>query len=151
MSVVEQMCRQNGPHWIIAQDGELELRAMYERHYSAYKYRDGRTPKLFVGPGQKLVLTLPKREALYVWRKFKDDSGQTGINCAVFRNESQHLSSDLIREADAIADFCWSGERHYTYVRAEAIQSRNPGYCFLCAGWKHCGYTKTGLFILERA
>jgi len=138
------------PHWILAQDAEPELRALYNRHYSARKYRDGRKLKKFVGPGEYLCLTLPDRSALFVWRKFKDDSGQKGINCAVFRNESQYLSSDLIREADAIADFAWPGERHYTYVRPEAIKSRNPGYSFICAGWKHCGATKTKLLILER-
>jgi len=136
--------------WIVGQDGELELRRIYEKHYTCRKYKDGRRPRKFVGPGEHIVLTTPKRDALFVWRKFRDDSGQTGVNCAIFRNESKSLSSDLIREADAIADFCWPGERHYTYVRAEAIRSRNPGFCFLCAGWRRCGYTKGGLFILER-
>ena len=137
-------------HWIVGQDAEPELRAMYERHYSCYKYADGRRPKKFVGPGEHIVLTTPKRNALFVWRMFIDKSGQKGVNCAVFRNESPVLSSDLIREADAIADFCWPGQRHYTYVRASAVASRNPGYCFLCAGWNRCGFTKGGLLILER-
>lgn len=87
---------------------------------------------------------------MFVWRKFKDDSGQQGINCAVFRNESDILSSELIRQADVVADFVWPGERHYTYVRAEAVRSRNPGFCFVAAGWRKCGYTKGGLLILER-
>ena len=137
-------------YWIIGQDGEYELRELYERHYSCRHYKDGRKPKLFVGPGEHIVLTLPDRSALWVWRKFIDQNGQKGINCAVFRNESGILSSDLIREADAVADFAWPGERHYTYIRAEAIKSRNPGWCYICAGWHRCGYTKAGLHILER-
>jgi len=136
-------------HWIIGQDGEPELYALYERHYSSSKNRN-RKIRQFVGPGEHIVLTTVKRDALFVWRKFIDDSKQDGINCAVFRNESRVLSSDLIRESDAIADFCWPGERHYTYVRSEAIKSSNPGWCFICAGWRHCGRTKAGLFILER-
>jgi hypothetical protein len=139
-----------GPKWIVAQDGEQELIDIYERHYSCYHYKDGRIRKQFVGPGQHIVLTTPKRKALWVWRKFIDDSGQKGINCAVFRNESSILASDLIREADAIADFAWPGERHYTFVRPEAVKSRNPGWCFICAGWKKCGFTKSGLLILEK-
>lgn len=137
-------------YWILGQDGEIELRELYKRHYSSYKYRDGRKPKKFVGPGQYICLTLPDRKALFVWRKFIDDSGQSGVNCAVFRNECEILSSNLIREADAIADFCWPGERHYTYVRPEAVKSRNPGWCFLCAGWKRAGFTKKGLLILSK-
>ena len=136
-------------YWIIAQDGEPELIALYERHYSCYHYKDGRKRTQFVGPGQHIVLTLPDRKALYVWRKFIDDSGQKGVNCAVFRNESAILSSDLIREADAIADRVWPGERHYTFVRQKAVKSRNPGWCFICAGWSKCGFTNSGLLILE--
>ena len=136
--------------WIIGQDGEPELRALYDRHYSSYKYRDGRKPKKFVGPGEYIALTLPNRTALFVWRKFRDGSGQSGVNCSVFRNESPHLSSDLIREADAIADYCWPRERHYTYVRAAAVKSKNPGWCFICAGWKRQGYTKGNLVILSK-
>lgn len=97
-----------------------------------------------------MVLTTPQRDALFVWRRFFDASGQRGVNCAVFRNESTVLSSHLIREADAIADYCWPGARHYTYVRASAVKSRNPGWCFICAGWKKAGYTRGGLLILER-
>lgn len=138
------------PEWIVAQDAEPELRALYDRHYSARQYADGRKPKQFVGPGEHIVLTTPTRDALFVWRKFIDDSGQEGVNCAIFRNESTRLSSDLIREADAVADFCWPGERHYTYVCAASVASRNPGFCFLCAGWQRCGRTKRGLVILER-
>lgn len=138
------------PHWIVAQDAERPLRAMYDRHYSHRVYRDRRRPKRFAGPGQTIVLTTPRRDALWVWRKFRDESGQKGINCAVFRNESDTLSSDLIHEADAIADFCWPRERHYTYVRPSAVKSRNPGWCFFCAGWTRCGQTKAGLLILER-
>jgi len=40
-------------------------------------------PKLFVGPGEKLVLRTWECDAIWVWRKFIDDSGQEGINCAI--------------------------------------------------------------------
>ena len=138
------------PVWWITKDGDADGLAMYEKHYSAYKYRDGRRRSQFVGPGQTIVLRTFVGDAFFVWRKFIDDSGQQGINCAVFRNESEHKSSDLIRQADAIADFCWPGERRYTYVNPQKVRSTNPGYCFLRAGWKRCGRTKSGLIILER-
>jgi len=137
-------------NWIVGQDGEPELIKLYERHYSCYHYKDGRKRLKFVGPGEHIVLTTPDRKALFVWRNFIDDSKQTGVNCAVFRNESTALSSDLITEADAIADFCWPGERHYTFVREEAVKSRNPGWCFICAGWNKCGFTGSGLLVLEK-
>lgn len=136
-------------YWCEFKDGNQKGLELYERHYSAYQYADGRERKLFCGPGEKTVLLTQNQDALFVWRKFIDASGQQGINCAVFRNEGNILSSDLIKEAMAIAWLRWPGERLYTYVNAEKILSANPGYCFKKAGWKACGETKGGLQILE--
>lgn len=136
--------------WWLTKDGDEQCRRFYDRHYSRRVYRDGRTPKLFCGPGQKIVLRTWDCDALFVWRKFIDASGQQGINCAIFRNESAHQASELVRQADAIADHCWPGERHYTYVNAGLVRSVNPGCCFKRAGWKRCGKTKGGLLIFER-
>jgi len=140
------------PLWFLTKDGDKSCLELYERHYSAYHYKDGRRRSQFVGPGQTIVLRTAAADALFVWRKFIDDAKpkQDGVNCAIFRNESPHLSSELVRQADAIADHCWPGERHYTYVRAEAVRSRNPGFCFLKAGWRRCGKTQGGLLIFER-
>lgn len=141
----------NNPLWWVTKDGDAACLALYNRHYSAYRYADGRERKLFCGPGEKLVLRTWGGDACFVWRKFKDDSGQTGINSEVFRNESAHLSSRLIRQADAIADRIWPGERHYTYVNEERVRSKNPGCCFRVAGWRRCGVTKVRkLLIFER-
>lgn len=138
--------------WIPILDGDDEARRFFDRHYSRRFYADGRKPKLFVGPGEKFVLVTPCRRALFVWRKEKFNlAGQTGINCAVFRNEGAGLSSYLINAADELADARWPGERHYTYVNSERIDSTNPGYCFIRAGWRKCGITKRNkLIILER-
>lgn len=138
------------PLWWVTKDGDLDCLELYERHYSAYRYADGRQRRLFVGPGEKLVLRTERADAMFVWRRFIDDSGQHGINCAVFRNESPHRSSDLILQADQIADCVWPGCRHYTYVDPQKIASTNPGFCFLAAGWRRCGRTKGGLLIMER-
>ena len=139
------------PLWWISRDGDKTCVQLYERHYSCYDYRDGRKRRLFVGPGEKLVLRTARGDALFVWRKFIDDSGETGVNCAVFRNESRAQSSGLIRQADSIADHCWPGERHYTWVDPSRVRSGNPGFCFLMAGWRRCERrSKSGLILLER-
>lgn len=137
------------PLWWLTTDQDLDCLALYERHYSARRYRDGRRRFQFVGPGEKLVLRTVTGDACFAWRNFIDDSGQQGVNCAFFRNESSHLSSELIRQACAIADCVWPDRRHYTYVDPHAVRSTNPGFCFLAAGWHRCGRTKGGLLILE--
>jgi hypothetical protein len=137
-------------YWHGVKDGNPSALALYERHYSCYRYADGRERKLFCGPGQKLVLLTEKSDALFVWRKFIDASGERGVNCAVFRNEGGTLSSLLIMEAEEIGRRKWPGERFYTYVDPKKIRSVNPGCCFKCAGWRECGRTKGGLLILEK-
>ncbi len=100
--------------WHEVKDGNISAYMLYQNHYSRHRYRDGRDPSLICGPGYKLVLLTPDANALFVWRKFIDKSGQTGINCAVFRNESARQASNLIRAADEITFTRWPGERHYT-------------------------------------
>lgn len=140
-----------GFYWLECRDGDDFCRAIYDRHYSRYRYADGRQPKLFVGPGAKTVLITEAGDALWVWRKFKDASGQQGVNCAVFRNEGSILSSLLILDAEQIAWNRWPGERLYTYVNPRGIQSTNPGACYKHAGWRACGITKWNkLVILEK-
>lgn len=136
--------------WWLSLDGDLACAELYERHYSARRLCAERHGYQILGPGEKLLLRTERADAVFGWRKFIDDSGQCGVNCAVFRNESPHLSSELIRQADQIADRWWSDRRHYTYVDPKEVASKNPGFCFLMAGWQRCGWTKGGLMILER-
>lgn len=145
-------------HWRFSRDGDPIALELYLRHYSARAYQDRRERRLFLGPGEKLVLVAHDDSAIFGWRRMLPGAsmdGQEGINCAVFRNEGRTLSSQLIREADEIADARWPGERHYTYVAPERIRSSNPGFCFVMAGWRRAGWTKGGhgrdrLIILER-
>lgn len=149
--------------WWITKDGDVNCLAMYERHYSAYQYRDGRERKLFCGPGEKCVLRTDTADAFFVWKRFRDACidhrtglPQEGVNCAVFRNEGPQESSELIRQADAIADCLWPNSRHYTYVSEKNVRGELPGACFLFAGWRYVrrgtkrSRTKSGLLILER-
>lgn len=149
--------KERGIIWWITKDGDDYAREFFDRHYSRRRYQDGRRPKKFVGPGEYILLRTWECDALFCWKKFMDGcidertgERQIGINCSIFRNESKYQSSELIRQADAIADFCWPGERHYTYVNAEKIKSTNPGFCFIRAGWQRCGRTKGGLVVLEK-
>lgn len=145
------------PVWWATKDGDLDCLELYRRHYSSSKSARWRGGELFIGPGEKLVMRTTDADAVFAWRNFVDDCidertgrKQEGVNCAVFRNEGKHLSSSLIRQADAIADAVWTDRRHYTYVDREKVASNNPGFCFIAAGWKRCGMTKSGLLIFER-
>ena len=140
-------------NWLSSNKFDPRALAIYERHYSARRYADGRKRDQFVGPGEQMVLLTVCCRALFVWVRntIERFDKQVGVNCAVFRNEGAGLSSDLIREADELAWQRWPGERHFTYVDANKVRpKRDPGRCFLRAGWRHCGESKRGLVLLER-
>src|SRR6202042_403451 len=115
---------------------DAEMSMLADRHYSR------RTPgaRQFLNNGRKLVLRNADGTVLFGWifpdpaMRFDD---QVGYNCAIFRNESPRLSSEIILEAEAMAFDKWGPDRMYTYVHPEKIASRNPGYCFKQAGWKN--------------
>lgn len=137
-------------YWIPVKDGDPRARYLFRQHYSFRPYADDRNPRLFVGPGEKMVLMTLACDALFAWRKEKYRlDGQTGVNCAVFRNTSPILSSLLIREAMELAWARWPGERLFTHVDSSKIKSSNPGCCFKKADWRRCGESNTGLLIFE--
>lgn len=133
-------------YWIPVKDGDARAVGLYRRHYSC------RNPKVdygrygFSGKGESMVLLSTGCNALWCWRMVTG----VGVNCSVFRNESDTLSSELVLEADEMAFIRWPGERHYTYVNGGKIRSTNPGFCFIAAGWHKCGVSKGGLVILEK-
>jgi hypothetical protein len=145
-------------YWWGVPDGDPRAFALFEKHYSFHDYKDKRRQRygyrnrfLIAGPGEKMVLLTARCDALFVWRKFQSKDNQQGVNCAVFRNESDVLSSVLIMDAEQHAWSRWPGQRLYTYVDPKSVKSRNPGYCFRCAGWRRCGVTKVNkLWIFEK-
>lgn len=135
-------------HWHIIKDGDRFERQVYDRHYSARKYADGREPLQFVGPGEKLVLATNDYSAIFAWRFYLDDYlKKPGLWCAVFRNEGPILSSALILEAERVARCRWPKETAFTHVRANSVKSSNPGYCFKSAGWKTFGLSKSTVVL----
>lgn len=146
-----------GGIWLPIKDGNTSAMSIFKRHYTARKRR---RIEQFIGPGEKMALITPDALALFAWRKFISDSGETGVNCCVFRNEGTWLSSaDLIREAMRHAWDRWCGERLYTYVDAAKLGTQKrrgaefypwpAGRCFIEAGWTQCGITQEGKLIFE--
>ena len=143
-------------YWLAVRDGDPRAFDLYSRHYSYRAYTDGRrcygyrNRALIMGPGEKLVLLGADERALFGWRRYHDANQGFCVSCTVFRNEGSERSSDLIREAAALAWQRWPGERLVTYVNPRLVRSKAPGWCFRKAGWRKCGVTKWNkLIILE--
>lgn len=98
------------------------------------------------------------RDARAVWGVIEnmDPAGAPRWRCSIFRNEGPILSSDLVREATSRTYAYWS--RHYGGHPAVPLtteidpgktrRKRDPGRCFLRAGWKRIGEVR-GLVVLE--
>lgn len=138
--------------WIAVKDGDPRAVALYNRHYSARKGKIDRVRYGFSGQGESLILLTVDCQALFGWRKQSiHDDDQDGVNCFVFRREGGlELASDLIKDAIQWAYTKWGNERLYTYIDSRKIRhKRDPGRCFLKAGFRKCGTSKSGLDILE--
>ena len=134
---------------IVTNHFDPEMARLADRHYS----RRTIGAKQFLYSGRKIVIRNAEGTILFGW-VFPDPAmrmdGQTGYNCAIFRNESDRLSSEIILECEAIAIGRWGPGRMYTYVNPGQIKSVNPGYCFKMAGWKMTGTSKSGQHLLEK-
>jgi hypothetical protein len=124
-----------------------------DRHYNRQKPG---TPQ-FVPPGRCIVLLTPDADALWVsgwpYPEFVKHDWPGAWICSCFRNESPHLSSDLIRKAVAVTRHAW-GEPPplgmITFVdTTKTRRKRDPGRCYRRAGFRPCGWTKGGLFALQ--
>jgi hypothetical protein len=131
-------------YWVVSHDMNPKAQELADRHYSR------KTPgskKGFIGPGEKLVLLSPTGDALFTWLRSRADyrgDKIDGVNCTIFRNEGSVLSSKLILEAEKFAHDRWPGLKLFTYVSKAKVKSKNPGWCFMKAGWKLVGENKSG-------
>jgi hypothetical protein len=103
-------------------------------------------------PGRCIVLVTPNADALWgtswPFAEYVRHAWPGAWVCTIFRNESEHLSSDLIREAIAATRYLWPDVPDLgmiTFVWAKKVRhKRDPGRCFLRAGFRFAGMTKGG-------
>lgn len=124
-----------------------------DRHYNRQKVG---SPQ-FVPPGRCVVLLTDKADALWVtswpYAEYTRHAWAGAWMNSCFRNESPHLSSELILEAVAATRAVF-GEPPtlgmVTFVDADKTRhKRDPGRCYRRAGFQHVGFTKGGLWAFQ--
>lgn len=135
--------------WMVTHKGDVACRLLADRHYS----RQTIGHPMFARPGKNLVLKTPLADAVWVsWKGIRDD-GLDAWECTIFRNESKHRSSEMIRLAIQATIARWGlppKDGIITYVDADKVNSANPGYCFKMAGFKLIGRSrKRGLLLFQ--
>ena len=142
-----------GIRWQLSHKFDPVSAAIADRHYNRRKIG---SPQ-FVPPGRSVVLRTPTGDAFWVtswpFAEYVRHAWPGAWVCSAFRNESDHLSSELIREALAATLAIWPEPPDLgciTFVNAGKVRhKRDPGRCFLRAGFERVGETKGGLLAFQ--
>lgn len=142
--------------WHLSHRFDVRALPLADRHYNRQKIG---SPQ-FVPPGRCLVLLTEEADALWVtswpFAQYVRHAWPGAWVNSLFRNESRHLSSELIREAVAATRSYFGAppEPHgfVSFVDASKVRrKRDPGRCYRKAGWSRCGMTKGGLVAMRLA
>lgn len=129
-------------------------RVLADAHYNRRKVG---SPQ-FVPPGRNLVFRTPVGDAFWItsWpfaQYVKHAWPGAWINSAFRREPTAPLASELIRQAIAATRSIWPEVPSLgmvTFVNAGKVKhKRDPGRCYLRAGFKRVGETKGGLLAFQ--
>lgn len=137
--------------WHLSHKYDSRALPLADRHYNR---RKPGSPQ-FVPPGRALVLLTENADAVWItsWpfaQYVRHAWGGAWVN-SLFRNESPHLSSELIREAIAATRAHWPDVPDLglvTFVDPRKTRhKRDPGRCYRKAGFHVVGETKKDRLI----
>lgn len=140
-------------NWHLSHRFDRRALPLADRHYN----RQHIGSPQYVAPGAPLCLLTADANALWVSLVQKAEYVKHGWPGAWlnshFRNESSVLSSMLIAEAVAatLSEFGSPPVAGMvTFIDADKTRrKRDPGRCYRKAGFRHVGFTKGGLFVLQ--
>lgn len=137
-----------GEYWERTNKADVRGSRLADAHYS----RQARGARLYMPPGNTVTLVLPDGSAVFGWHRPDPSSGVKRMDgfdgwcCSIFRNESTVLSSRLVLDAERVLvreGVTCGLTGLFTYVEPGKVRSRNPGYCFLKAGWAKTDHWST--------
>jgi hypothetical protein len=140
--------------WQLSHRADPRAKRLADRHYNRQKPD---SPQ-FVPPGSCLVLITPAVDAVWVTSapiaEYVQHAWAGAWVCSMFRREPEcpHLASELIRDAVAVTRWRYGDPPTQGFVtfidRGKTRSKRDPGYCYLKAGWSRWGRTKGGLYAM---
>lgn len=138
-------------NWRISHRFDEMAVVLADRHYNRQKVG---SPQ-FVPPGRCVVLMTQCNRAVWVssWPQFARHAWCGAWINTLFRNEGAGLSSDLIRQAVAATRAVWPETPTLgmiTFVNVDKVRrKRDPGRCYLRAGFSRVGKTQGGLLTFQ--
>lgn len=136
--------------WRLSYRADPPAARIADRHYN----RQNPGAAQFVPPGRCLVLLCERAVWVTSWPKaeFVQHAWAGAWMNSLFRNEGAGLSSELIRAAVAHTRAVWDPPElgMVTFVDPTKIRhKRDPGRCYLKAGFRRVGETGKGLIALQ--
>ena len=141
--------------WKLSNRVDPEARELADRHYN----RQSIGAPNFVPPGRCLVLFAKTDAGKAFWvtswpfAQYVKHAWAGAWVCSAFRNEGAALSSLLIMQAIAATRWNWPCVPDLgmiTFVDTDKVRrKRDPGRCYLRAGFRSVGHTKGGLVALQ--
>lgn len=138
--------------WFLSNRADRDVVPLADRHYNRQKIG---SPQ-FAPPGRCLVLKTRPIDAFWItswpFAEFVKHAWPGAWICSAFRNEGAYLSSKLIRQAVAATRAYWESPPlgMIAFVDASKVRrKRDPGRCYLRAGFESVGHTKGGLVVLQ--
>lgn len=138
--------------WELSDRADPAALRIADRHYNRQKPG---TPQ-FVPPGRCLVLKTPQAVWVTSWPLacfVKHAWAGAWVNSCFRREGGDKLASEMILQAVAATRWKWPFVPDLgmvTFVdRAKTRSKRDPGYCYLQAGFRRVGETKGGLAALQ--
>jgi hypothetical protein len=106
-----------------------------------------------VPPGRCIVLWRPMALWVTSWPFFAQHQWRTAWVNTLFRRESGALASQMIREAIAVTRWFWPRIPELgivTFIDPQKVRhKRDPGRCYLRAGFRRVGQTGKGLLVFQ--
>ncbi len=142
--------------WSRTHRADRRCAQLADRHYP----RQSIGHDQFLAPGRCVVLHAQTKdgEAAFAMLdqrpEFVDHDWPNAWINALFRNETQERASVLIRQAIAATIFEWGQPAGgiVTFIDRQAVrQKKNPGHCYIIAGFRPVGETKSGKLVLMMA
>lgn len=139
-------------HWIEVRRCDRDAASIADRHYSR------QTPGAieFLPPGQTLALVTRDGGAVWGVCLNLDPVGSLRWRVTIFRREHGALASDLVREATALTYSRWRERGPLPSIPLttevdprKTRKKRDPGRCFLRAGWRVIDHDRRGLIVLK--
>ncbi len=138
-----------GQYWTqIHDDNPMFKQALVSHKVPYSKFRLCKTNPYADG-SRRINLMYEMGQAIMGWKRKKSDMGYHGIQCVLFCNKSNIISSRLLVDGQKLARERFEDERYFVYLDPNEENYENIRNSFQKAGWKKVGTSKKNLEILE--